>query len=439
VSLRSRWPRGLEATLEALERAGLSALLVGGAVRDQLLDRPLRDLDLFVDADPAEILRAVPRVVAIEAHTPVVKVLPLAGEPGVEITTPRPGAGDLREDLERRDFTINAIAFDPRSGTYVDPTGGRSDLQARVLRTRRPSSAFREDPIRILRGLRLAEELSLEVEPATRHAMERDAALLAHAPGERSRDELLRILELPRPSRAIDALRRNGALAALLPELLRLVGVSQNAHHRDDVYRHSLSVCDATPARPLLRLAALLHDVAKPETKRWSEPKRDFTFLRHDVGAAGHLERVAARLRLSRRQLVYLKRLVRHHLLFPRQLETGAAVRRMLRRVGIDILGDLLDLRGADLASRTSHGRTPSDWRATAERIVQEAGRHRAKPQEPLAIGGKDIMRELGIQEGPEVGRWLRRARRRVTELPEANDAERLLAWIRESRAREEP
>ncbi len=425
-------------TLEALERAGLSALLVGGAVRDQLLGRPLRDLDLFVDADPAEIVRALPHAVSIEAHTPVVKVPPRSGESALEITTPGPGASDLRENLERRDFTINAIAFDPRSESYLDPTGGRADLETRTLRTPRPESAFREDPIRILRGLRLAAELELEAEPATRDAMQRDAPLLTRAPGERLRDELLRILELERPSEVIETMRHNGALAALLPELLRLVGVAQNAHHPDDVYRHSLRVCDGCAARPMLRLAALLHDVAKPETKRWSPQRGDFTFLRHDVRAGGHLQRVAARLRLSRRQLDVLERLVRHHLLAPRQLESAAAVRRMLRRVGIDILDDLLDLRGADLASRTSDGRVPSDWRDTAERILQAAAGLRTEPLEPLAIGGKQIMRDLGIREGREVGRWLRLARRRVTELPDENDAERLLAWIRESRKREE-
>jgi tRNA nucleotidyltransferase/poly(A) polymerase len=385
VSRRPRWPRGLEETLEALGRAGLPAFLVGGAVRDRLLGRPLRDLDLFVEADPARIVSVVPRVVPIDARNPVLKVLPLPGEPGVEITTPRPGASDLREDLERRDFTINAIAFDPRSETYIDPTGGRADLEARRLRAPRPWSSFRDDPIRILRGVRLAAELGLEIEPETRRGMERDAFLLARAAGERRRDELLRILELRRPSEAIDALRRCGALGAVLPELLRLVAVAQNVHHRDDVYRHSLRVCDATTARPLLRLAALLHDVAKPETKRWSERKRDFTFLRHDVRAAGHLRRVGRRLRLSRRQLNELGRLVRHHLLFPRQLETDAATRRMLRRVGIDILGDLLDLRGADLASRTSDGRIPPDWRGAAERIAKLARRSRTEPLAPLA------------------------------------------------------
>jgi hypothetical protein len=110
----------------------------------------------------------------------------------------------------------------------------------------------------------------------------------------------------------------------------------------------------------------------------------------------------------------------------------------MLRRVGIDILGDLLELRGADLASRTGDGRSPADWRDAVARISTLAARRPSGPLEPLAIGGKDIMRSLGIEEGPEVGRWLRRAQRRVTEAPEENDPERLLGWIRESRERED-
>jgi tRNA nucleotidyltransferase/poly(A) polymerase len=430
------WPPAVEQAFAALERAGLRSFVVGGAVRDRLLGRPLRDVDLFVDADPESVLRALPGAIRIEGANPVLLLRTAPGERALEITTPRSGAAGLRADLERRDFSVNAIAFDPRADDWLDPVGGRSDLAARRLRSPRPARAFREDPVRILRGVRLAAELGFEIEAATRLAMQRDAHRLLHAPGERLWSELARLLELECASPGVEALRSLGALAVVLPELLRQVGVAQNRHHRDPVYEHALRVCDAAPQRPLLRLAALLHDVAKPDTKRWSADREDWSFLRHDVRARSHVRRAALRLRLSRRDRDRLERLVRHHLLFPRQLRTAAAVRRMVRRVGADILDDLLALRRADLISRSPQGRAPEEWLETERRILSAGG---SQPAPALAIGGDEVMRCLGIEQGPEVGRWLRRARRRILESPEENDAARLLAWIRESREGEAP
>jgi putative nucleotidyltransferase with HDIG domain len=437
VEQRPSFPADVESALARLLGAGVRVHVVGGALRDTLLGREARDFDFVVESQLEAAQRALPEAIAIFAHTPVL-VIPVAHRGSrVEITVLRAGARSLEEDLRRRDFTLNAIAFDPRAGTYVDPLDGRGDLAARRLRAADPRCAFRDDAIRILRGIRLSIELELEIDPETAAAMEREAWRLHEAPGERRRDELLRLLGLSPPSRGIELLRAVGALAPLLPELLRGVGIAQNRYHREDVFRHTLRVCDTVRPDPLLRLAALLHDVAKPESKSFTSKAKDFAFTRHELLGVAHVRRVAERLRLSKRLQSRLERLVRHHLLLPERLKTDAAIRRMLRRTGRDILPDLLELRRADLASRDPHGRTPGDWEAIERRIRELERTASAASPVALAIGGREIMQELGIPEGPEVGRWLRRVARRVLDRPAENERERLLAWLREARKAE--
>jgi tRNA nucleotidyltransferase (CCA-adding enzyme) len=436
--VQDSWPARVEETLRLLRSAGIRAYVVGGAVRDRLLGRDTRDFDLLIEV-PLEIAhRALPEASLIGAHTPVL-ILPARGEhPRIEITGLRSGSRGLEEDLGRRDFTLNSMAFDPVAGVIRDPFGGREHLRDRRLIAVDPRRGFSEDPARILRGIRLAEELSLTVEPRTELAMSRDAWRLARVPGERLREECFRLLQLPTPSGSLEQLRSLGALAVALPEVVRTVGVGQNRFHSDDVYRHTLRVTDEVNPEPLLRLAALLHDAAKPETKCFRKSREDFSFHRHELLATRHIARVALRLRLSRQEEATVERLVRHHLLFPRRLKTDRAIRRLVARVGEDILAGLLELRRADLASRNPHGRLPSGWEELVRRIEAVRGEYRRRGDRRLALSGRDVQEVLGIPEGPEVGRWLRRARRRVLDRPEENERERMIAWLRRSAAREE-
>ncbi len=428
-------PAAVEKVLARLLDTGARTYVVGGALRDGLLGRTARDFDFIVECDLESAGRVVPEAIRVGAHAPVLLISPEGERPRIEISALRPGARSLTEDLQGRDFTLNAIAFDPREGCYLDPLDGRSDIAARRLRAPDPERAFRDDPIRILRGVRLAAELGFATDEATARAMARESWRLEGAAGERLRDELYRLLELERPSAALQRLRELGALSVLLPELLRQVGVAQNRHHRENVFEHSLRVCDHVSPDPLLRLAALLHDASKPEAKRFNPKSQSFTFYRHDLWAMKHVRRVAERLRLSKRERSRVERLVRHHLLLPERLQTDAALRRMIRRAGNDILPALLELRRSDLASRHPKGRVPPEWQAIEARIRRLGSASDPTPPQ-IAIGGKDIMREFGIEEGPEVGRWLRRLRRRATEQPGENERERLLVWLR--RAREE-
>jgi hypothetical protein len=235
----------------------------------------------------------------------------------------------------------------------------------------------------------------------------------------------------------LEKLRSIGAMAVVLPEALRTVGVEQNRIHPDDVYRHTLRVTDALSPDPLLRLAALLHDSAKPETKFFRSKRQDFSFHRHELVAARHVERLALRLRLSRQEQATVEQLVRHHLLFPERFTSDRAIRRLLTRVGDDILDRLLELRRADLASRIAAGTEPAGWDELVQRIGGVRTKMRAGGNRRLAMSGRDVQDVLGIPEGPEVGRWLRRAHQRILERPEENERERLIAWLRRSAALE--
>ena len=426
ASLRER----LTPILEPLSRAGIEVWLVGGAPRDALLGRKFRDLDLLVSSDLDRAGRALPTGRRFGAARPILSLAAEGERPAVEISAPRAPLGERNDptpDLVLRDFTCNALAWEIRGERWIDPEGGRTDIAARTLRACGPD-ALRHDPVRVLRGVRLCREFGFVPEPGTEAALGRAAPALAGAvvAPERIRDEFLRLLELPEPSAGIRALRHYGALAAVLPELLRTVGIGQNRHHPDDVYVHSLRVCDGLPPVARLRLAALLHDAAKPETKRYSPERREHRFLRHELEARRHVERAAKRLRLSNRDRVWLIRIVRNHLLLPDQLETGAALRRMIRRVGRDILSDVIEFRRADLASRSQAGRAPPDWLAVEARIEAQLS---SAPGD-LAISGREVMHELGLAPGRAVGRWLARARRHVQEYPEQNRLDRLRAWL---------
>jgi len=433
--------------LEVIRRLGSSshqAYVVGGGLRDVLLGRPVADWDVATDATPDEVMRLFPRTVPTgKAHGTVTV---LTEKAGVEVTTFRSEGGyadgrhpdtvsyidRVEDDLARRDFTVNAMAFDPVAGTFVDPFGGKKDLAAAVIRAvGDPVERFSEDGLRPLRAIRLAATLGFDIEPRTLEAIEACKEKVSLVAAERVRDELLKILRAERPSKAFDLMRRTSLLSRILPELDEGVGVPQNRFHAYDVYYHSLMTCDAaSPEKPLVRLAALLHDVGKPATRE--ESAGDATFYNHEKVGADMADTALRRLRFSRADREHVVRLIRHHMFHYTPEWTDAALRRFVRKVGEENLADLFDLRIADRLGNGLKQGFPVNVEEMRKRIDALLRESRALKVSDLAVSGEDVMRELGIGPGPRVGAVLKRLLEAVLDDPSLNEREKLLRMLRE-------
>ena len=439
------WPAPLLGALERLRAGGHQAVLVGGTVRDVLLARPAHlAYDVATDLDPAAVSARFERVEPVGLKHG--SVLILVDDARIECTTFRtegayPDArrpetvtftGDLEQDLARRDLTVNAMAFDPSVPRLWDPFGGLHDLGRGLLRAvGNPVERFREDALRPVRAARLAAALGMTLDDATRDALGavRDrAALLAV---ERVRAEFERLMEARFPSTGFELLRSAGLLELWMPELTRAAGVPQNRFHAHDVYEHSLRTCDAAPlGKPLVRWAALLHDIGKPDTR--IEREGDGTFYGHAEVGAELADRLLARLRFPNHARHHVVHLVREHMFEYRSEWSDAAIRRWLRRVGVDSVADLFDLRIADVVANPRARGLPQGLEEMRTRIEDELSRHAALVVRDLVVDGNDVMRELGIGPGPEVREILAGLLEEVTERPEHNERAWLLARMRE-------
>lgn len=444
-----RIPASVVELCRRLWDAGHQAYLVGGCTRDLLLGRPVRDWDVTTSARPNQVQELFARTVPVGIEHGTVAVLHRDRQ--VEVTTFR-GEGaysdgrhpdrvtfitELDRDLARRDFTINAMALDPARRQLVDPTGGLRDLEACLIRAvGDPEARFAEDGLRPMRAVRFAAVLEFDVEPATLAAMARHGAPgVARVSMERVREELLRLLEAPRPSIGLRLMVRCGLMQAVLPEVARLEGVVQNRYHREDVLEHTLRVCDTAPRDPLLRLAALLHDVGKPTTAA-PHPERagEYRFHGHDREGARLVDAIVRRLRLSGRERRRVTHLVAHHNI-PLSGWSDAGLRRLIRRVEAEHLDDLLALREADLRGRDSElgPEEPLAQLAVLRRRLERiADSGAALTIRDLAVDGRRVMARLGIRPGPRVGQILRQLLERVLEDPSLNDEPTLEAMIDE-------
>jgi tRNA nucleotidyltransferase (CCA-adding enzyme) len=310
-----------------------------------------------------------------------------------------------------------------------DPLDGAGDLQRRLVRAvGDPLQRFTEDGLRTMRAVRFAAVLEFELEEATRLAIPLAVERFRLVSMERVRDELLKLLCAPRPSVGIELMHGTGLLAEVLPEVLAGDGVAQNRYHPEDVYRHTLQVCDGVPPDPLLRLAALLHDVGKPPAAR-PHPERagENTFHGHEALGAELCDAIARRLKLANDQRQRLCHLVGQHM-FEVTGWSAAGLRRFLRRVGREHLDDLFALRTADLrVKEQAEERLPQldELRRRLDAIAAERPPLRA---EELAVDGHALMEHLGIGPGRRVGEILRALLERVIDDPSLNERERLLA-----------
>jgi len=338
----------------------------------------------------------------------------------------------LAEDLARRDFTINALAWvaddlAAERGHLVDPYGGEADLRAGILRAvGDPEERFAEDALRLLRGARFATSLDLAIDPPTEAAIRRLAPTAERLSGERVRDEILRLLAMPDPSRGFALLERLGLLAVVLPELAALRGVAQGKVLGGDALDHSLRTVDAVAAPDaVLRLAGLLHDVGKAPTAA------DGHFIGHESEGAALVEARMRALAFSRADIDRVTHLVRHHLIQYTPEWTDAAVRRFIKRIGPgQPLVDVLILRRADTAASAG----PEVGDAAADELERRIAALR--PGAVLSVGGLAVdgaalMRELHLDPGPRIGRLLDDLLQAALDDPSVNDREQLLALAR--------
>jgi poly(A) polymerase/tRNA nucleotidyltransferase (CCA-adding enzyme) len=409
-------------------------------VRDLLIGRHPKDWDITTNANPEQIQAVFPDnyytndfgTVGVLRETEeetlkIIEVTPYRTE-GNYSDKRRPDEvtfGDsIEEDLARRDFTINAIAYDEDKGQIIDPYKGQKDIENKVLRTVHvPEERFEEDALRLMRAVRLVAELGFALDTDTAAAIQKKASNLAFISRERIRDELIRILKSDQPMLALVLSQQLGLLEFISPDLTRGIGVEQNQAHSYDVFGHLMRSMQhaADKGWPFdIRLAALFHDVSKPETRRWSDEKKDWTFHGHEVVGSRVTKKALEDLRFPRETIEKAVKLVRWHMFFsdPDQI-TLSAVRRMIRNVGEENIWDLLNLRICDRIGTGRPKEQPFRFRKY-KAMVEEALR------DPISVAllktdGDRLMEQFHEKPGPRIGWTLNALLEEVLDDPKRN------------------
>ncbi|MDZ4168333.1 MAG: HD domain-containing protein [Coriobacteriia bacterium] len=411
-------PTDAEALLDALVSRGHFAAVVGGAVRDALLERIVGDLDVVTAATPDGVRESCEgttwcqRTYAVGERYGTIGVV-LADGTVVEVSQLR--GADFAEDASRRDFTINALGAAWPGLALLDAVGGLADLDAGILRAPgEPSERFAEDPLRVLRAARFVADLGFVLDPATEAAAAATAPLLADVSAERVRDELTALLLGEQVGEGLSVALRTGALAEVLPEVAALDGVTQPTFHDLDVFAHTVQTVDSTPAIFRLRWAALLHDVGKGPC-RTVEPDGRIRFFRHAKIGAEMTARICERLRFSKAQSRAVTHLVAEHMrLGDLVIDNPRAVDRAVRRldlwasssadaVRLASAEDAVDLTMADFAA-TAHRADAPAVRTRLDAAVRASRGRGTRTRPGSVLGGTELMRELGLPEGPCVG-----------------------------------
>jgi len=416
-----------------LETGGFQAFVVGGSVRDLLTKKIPKDWDITTDARPDDIMRLLPEGRYENVFgTVIVPVKNAAGETEhvIEVTTFRSEQSysdrrhpdeirfedELDKDLERRDFTINAMALSSSHSTLpggrgeekdgekiIDLFGGRKDLKEKIIRAvGEPADRFREDALRMMRAIRFMCQLGFAIEPKTERGITKMAGGLKFIANERIRDELVKILDTPYAYEGVMKLYELKLLQYIVPELERGIGINQNKHHIHTVFKHSVLSLKYCPSRDWrVKLAALFHDIAKPQTKRMVGG--DATFYNHDLVGAKITKKILERLRFSREDADRIANLVRNHMFYYDVGQvTESSVRRLIAKVGRENLKDLIDLRIADRLGSGVPKAKPYKLRHL-EYMMEKVQKDPVSAK-MLKINGSDIMDLLTIEPGPKIG-----------------------------------
>ena len=409
---------------ETLEKAGFEAYLVGGCVRDLMLGKIPKDWDFTTTAHPEQIRALFPEsfcnndygTVGIkneeetDERLKVVEVTPYRSESGYSDSR-RPDSVtfgvSLEEDLARRDFTVNAIAYRIDDQKIVDLYGGIDDLQDKRLKAVGiPDERFAEDALRMMRAVRLASELGFVIDGETMAGIVRNAPQLEKIAIERVSAEFLRLIDSSAPMQGIIFLQKLGLLQYILPELLAGVNCEQGGIHDFDVFEHNLRTLEAAANKghsTEIRLAALLHDVGKPATRRTGGKNKHYTFFGHEVVGAKMTKKILERLKMPREIIDKVEKLVRWHMFFSDPDEiTLAAVRRTITRIGEDQIENLLNLRVCDRIGTGRPKEQPFRFRKY-KAMVDEALRDPISVK-LLRINGDKIMDMSGEKPGKKLG-----------------------------------
>ncbi len=445
-------PKEVSHVTETLKKANFKAFLVGGCVRDILLHREPKDWDVTTDATPEEIIRLFEHtfyenkygtVGVVNENTQndrlkVVEVTPFRTE-SAYTDKRRPDtvtfSKNIEDDLQRRDFTVNAIALNIEpggtgfTGNVVDHYNGLKDLSNGIIKTvGSPDDRLSEDALRIMRAIRLSAELGFTIEKETLEALKKHAPLLSHIAKERIRDEFVRIVQSETPMSALILSQKLGILPFMAPELEEGVGVTQNQAHAYDVWEHLLRTVQHSADKKYsleIRLAALFHDIGKPKTRRFSRETNQYTFYGHEVVGAKMTEKILKNLNFPTKTIDTVVKLVRWHMFFSDTEQiTLSAVRRMVANVGKERIWDLMNVRICDRIGTGRPKENPYRLRKY-KAMIEEALR------DPVSVGmlkinGSRIMEVTQMTPNPKIGFILHALLEEVLEDPKLNTDEYL-------------
>ncbi len=440
-------PKEVSRVTNTLQNAGFEAYLVGGCVRDLLHGRKPKDWDITTNAKPNEIQELFEKsfyendygtVGVVNEDTKdktlkVVEVTPYRIE-GKYTDGRRPDevhfSNNIEDDLKRRDFTINAIAYNISKGQVIDFYKGQQDIKDKVIRTvGDPEERFSEDGLRILRAVRLSTELGFTINVDTEKSVENMAPILEKISKERIRDEFIKMIMSENPMDGLILANKLGILRYIVPEVEKGIGVEQNGDHIYSVWEHNLRALQHSAKRNWtlhVRLAALLHDISKPETRRWSKEKKDWTFYGHDVVGGRVSREILTRLKFPKDTITVVSKLVRNHLFFS-DIEkiTLSAVRRIVSNVGPENVWYLMKVRACDRIGMGRPKETPYRLRKY-ESMIEEAMRAPISVQ-MLKIDGAKIMNVTREKPGPKIGLILHALLEEVLDDPIKNTEEFLV------------
>ncbi len=443
LDINKRISKQVVSLIMEIKRHHHQAFLVGGSVRDILLGREIIDWDIATSAMPALIMRIFKQSYPTGIKHGTVTVIYKGFK--FEITTFRSESNyndgrhpenvnfgvSIEEDLSRRDFTINAIAYDPIEKKIIDPYNGIEDLDRRIIRCVRSAyDRFLEDGLRPVRAIRLATVLNFKLHKDIVPAIKGTIDVFKMVSIERIREELLKMMKAEKPSRGVILFKRCGLLDHIFPELLATIGFRQNRWHKYDLFRHSLRMMDYLSSKdPELRLAGLLHDIAKPVCK--SGNTEDATYYGHDIKGAEMVSEVFRRLRFSNKSIKRVSLIISNHMVGYKSDWSDAAVKRLMRRLGEEIF-TLTAFQKADVMAR---GKAVKGSIKLIEELENRIRKLQKEAQainvNQLKVNGNDVMAIRNIPPSPEVGNILKRLMEMVIERPELNRRDKLLRLIK--------